>query len=99
MLEKDKLLEKGTVVVCIVDHPDGNESIKKGMSGVIVEHPNSIRYTYGVEWEIPIVRGHSLDGSCKHGYGWRVHYSEVEPAYMACEDFEAPDNLESLFMK
>lgn len=93
------LLKIGDRVVCVVNYPDGNESIMKGCTGTIVVYSHyQEKYSYGVEWDQPVNRGHSCHKKCKNGYGWMVHKSEVV-LFEECEDFDAPDNLAPLFIK
>lgn len=74
----------GDRVVAVADSPADNANIHAGDAGTVCTKEYS--GWVGVCWDNP-VRGHSCNGDCKFGYGWRVPKTalDFEP-----EDTEPP---------
>lgn len=74
----DYPLGVGDRVVCLVDYPDMNSSIRVGSTGVICVIDSRI----GVRWDIE-VDGHDCENHsgphCKYGHGWWVDWDQIEP--------------------
>lgn len=77
----------GDRVVAVADHPASNISIHAGDAGTICSQERGAPWV-GVYWDNPVDGGHSCNGRCEHGYGWRVPEATL--------DFE-PDDTEAPF--
>jgi len=77
------MFEIGGRVVCVVDHPDGNEDLIVGCTGTVCEIRSNV---VGVRWDNEIWRGHNCGSKCDNGHGWRVKFFEIEPE----EDYNEP---------
>lgn len=77
----------GQRVRSLVNHPDGNSSIRVGSVGTVC-HTFGYRDgsgRIGVEWD-EHVSGHDCHGHCEDGYGWYV-----DPEYLEPIDEEEPE--------
>ena len=98
----------GDRVMCVIDHPDGNESLHVGDLGTVTVFTDIDYYRpIGVEWDHLIEKGHSLwardQENAADGYGWWVLEKEiytlapdVQPEF---EPAESGDILAMLGMK
>lgn len=86
------MFQIGDRVESIVDHPALNADIVIGTQGVVCETSGST--VVGVRWDIMLRRGHSCDGRCDKGYGWRVFMNNIRlvPEQPFVED-ESMDDL------
>lgn len=74
---EDQKFYIGDRVICIAEAPDGNARVH-GAVGTIVDLYDRAGYgRYCVVWDT-IVGGHSHNGKCKWGYGWRVESDDIE---------------------
>lgn len=63
----------GDRVICVEDHPDGNEDVCIGCTGVICRvTPDEDCGDVGVCWDDEVQDGHDCRGSCEYGHGWFV---------------------------
>ena len=76
------MFNAGDRVVCIVDHPDDNETLIAGYLGTVCRMLSS--KPIGVRWDEDI-DGHDCGGCCECGYGWFVGINEIEH-YQECDD-------------
>lgn len=79
--------QKGDRVVSVRNRPSSSGVIIAGDAGTICE---VLDYgIYGVFWDRDI-EGHSCDGKCPVGYGWRVRENEIRLE----KPLEYPDTAE-----
>lgn len=74
------MFEIGDRVVAICDHPDHNEDVVHGCTGVVcdlyTDWDDNLRV--GVRWDHEIEDGHRCNGKCEDGYGWYVNPDQIE---------------------
>lgn len=69
------IFKDGDRVVLLEDNPDGNTSMKAGLSGTVVGE--TARGWVSVCWDEEISGGHDCNGLCDHKYGWNVDPSWI----------------------
>lgn len=79
----------GDRVEAVCDYPSLNKSIHAGDQGIVCEV--SGHSTVGVNWDLRITNGHSCDGKCEPGHGWRVFASQLRRAEPE-EDIDIPSS-------
>lgn len=71
----------GDRVSVAVACPDGNEDLDVGVTGtvLVIDYRRGSDYPpfIGIEWDIPIENGHTLDGCAQKGYGWWVEPDDI----------------------
>lgn len=60
----------GDCVEAVVDHPDQNEHIHIGDTGVVCYIIDP--YRVGIAWDKTLPNGHSCDEHCEYRHGWYV---------------------------
>lgn len=82
----------GMPVVCTVDHPDDNDHIVTGWTGVVAYINGTSGKVIGVEWDRSC-GGHNLRGNCKERHGWFCRPEWIAP--MVVDEIEeiAPEDL------
>lgn len=72
----------GDRVVLLEDNPDGNPSMKAGLSGTVVDDMGAdgdrSDSWVSVCWDEEVSGGHDCGGLCDHRYGWNVDRSWIE---------------------
>lgn len=88
------VFEVGDRVECVIETPSGNDDIHIGCTGtvVVVLAYDSTDIPVGVEWDVPVRGGYSINRLCKYGHGWRVSPTEIK---LIEDDFE-PATVEDL---
>lgn len=90
MYVKDDVIwyETGDAVELIYDHPDDNDSLHAGDTGIVVSDPgvedNSPVAWVKIRWDKPVANGHDADNRelCPYGYGWNVSRTLIQPSSM-----------------
>lgn len=82
----------GDRVMAVIDCPADNDSIHAGDTGTICEETSNDEWV-GVCWDNPITAGHSCNGRCGFGLGWRVpectldfEPKDIKPPFQFDED-------------
>ena len=76
----------GDRVECLVNHPDKNENIVIGSTGIVCDVDG---YHIGVRWDDD-VSGYACDGLCEDGHGWYMDPHKIR----LCDDASCEDPFE-----
>ena len=68
----------GMRVICVRDHPDGNEHITAGHTGTIKSIISESFRPLGIEWDHNC-GGHDLNGECRRSHGWFCPVGYIAP--------------------
>lgn len=83
-------IEIGDSIVVVKDHPDYNDMILSGMTGVVFDLDTSSCRRIGVRFD-ECVDGHDLGiggNRCEPGYGWYLRENEIEICEERCDKYE-----------
>lgn len=68
----------GDLVEAIIDYPQRNHSIQKGMEGVVCDIDDIEDNMIGVDWGFEVDGGHGCNGNCTYGHGWYAESKEIK---------------------